>query len=176
MERVNIDTLKPEMVLAEDLFHADGRLLLSKGLKLESNHLRVLKIWGIAASEIEEVSDGSRSPTLEEIDRVIRDPRSSAIHVADVISKDPNLTTKLLKVVNSAFYGFSSTIDTISRAVAILGRKAAEYLSVDVRTIYRLVKKGMIPGRKVGGGWKFKRETLDQCLSWGEKPLQTERK
>jgi len=96
--------------------------------------------------------------------------------VADVISKDPNLTTKLLRIANSAFYGFPSKIDTISRAVTILGREAAEYLSVDVRTIYRLVKKGMIPGRKVGGGWRFKRETWDQCLSWAEKPLQTERK
>ena len=64
MGKVNIDSLKAGMVLAEDLFHADGRLLLSKGLKLASNHLRVLKIWGVAAAEIEGVSDGSRSPTL----------------------------------------------------------------------------------------------------------------
>ncbi len=71
MGKVNIDTLKPEMVLAEDLFHADGRLLLSKGVKLASNHLRVLKIWGVAAAEIEGVSDGSRSPTLEEIDPAV---------------------------------------------------------------------------------------------------------
>ena len=54
-------------------------------------------------------------------------------------------------------------------------REAAEYLSVHVRTIYRLVKSGMIPGRKVGGGWRFKKETLDQWLSWAEKPSQTER-
>ena len=54
-------------------------------------------------------------------------------------------------------------------------REAAEYLSVHVRTIYRLVKSGMIPGRKVGGGWRFKKETLDQWLSWEEKPSQTER-
>jgi len=55
-------------------------------------------------------------------------------------------------------------------------REAGEYLSVHVRTIYRLVKRGMIPGRKVGGGWRFKKETLDQWLSWAEKPSQPERK
>jgi excisionase family DNA binding protein len=34
-------------------------------------------------------------------------------------------------------------------------REAAEYLSVHVRTIYRLAKHGEIPGRKVGGSWRF---------------------
>lgn len=44
-------------------------------------------------------------------------------------------------------------------------REAADYLSVHVRTIYRLVKNGDIPGRKVGGSWRFKKEALDQWLS-----------
>jgi excisionase family DNA binding protein len=44
-------------------------------------------------------------------------------------------------------------------------REAAEYLSVHVRTIYRLVKKMEIPGRKVGGSWRFKKEALDEWLS-----------
>ncbi len=44
-------------------------------------------------------------------------------------------------------------------------RQAAEYLSVHVRTIYRLAKHGEIPGRKVGGSWRFKKEIIDQWLS-----------
>jgi len=47
-------------------------------------------------------------------------------------------------------------------------REAAEYLSVHVRTIYRLVKNGEIPGRKVGGSWRFKKDTLDGWLSGKE--------
>jgi len=47
-------------------------------------------------------------------------------------------------------------------------REAAEYLSVHVRTIYRLVKQGEIPGRKIGGSWRFKKETLDEWLSGRE--------
>ena len=47
-------------------------------------------------------------------------------------------------------------------------REAAEYLSVHVRTIYRLAKNGDIPGRKVGGSWRFKRDVLDDWLSWRE--------
>lgn len=49
-------------------------------------------------------------------------------------------------------------------------REAAEYLSVHVRTIYRLAKKGDIPCRKVGGSWRFKKDTLDEWLSWKENP------
>jgi excisionase family DNA binding protein len=47
-------------------------------------------------------------------------------------------------------------------------REAAEYLSVHVRTIYRLAKNGDIPGRKVGGSWRFKKNALDEWLSGGE--------
>jgi excisionase family DNA binding protein len=49
-------------------------------------------------------------------------------------------------------------------------REAAEYLSVHVRTIYRLAKNGDIPGRKVGGSWRFKKDTLDEWLSLRENP------
>ena len=49
-------------------------------------------------------------------------------------------------------------------------REAAEYLSVHVRTIYRLVKNREIPGRKVGGSWRFKKDALDEWLSLRENP------
>jgi len=54
-------------------------------------------------------------------------------------------------------------------------REAAEYLSVHVRTIYRLVKNGDIPGRKVGGSWRFKKNALDEWLSWKETPSSNEK-
>ena len=49
-------------------------------------------------------------------------------------------------------------------------REAAEYLSVHVRTIYRLVKNRDIPGRKIGGSWRFKKDALDEWLSLRENP------
>ena len=54
-------------------------------------------------------------------------------------------------------------------------REAAEYLSVHVRTIYRLGKNGDIPGRKVGGSWRFKKNALDEWLSWKENPSSNEK-
>ena len=49
-------------------------------------------------------------------------------------------------------------------------REAADYLSVHVRTLYRLVKNGDIPGRKIGGSWRFKKDALDEWLSIREDP------
>jgi len=49
-------------------------------------------------------------------------------------------------------------------------REAAEYLSIHVRTIYRLAKNGEIPGRKIGGSWRFKKSALDEWLSSRENP------
>jgi excisionase family DNA binding protein len=54
-------------------------------------------------------------------------------------------------------------------------REAAEYLSVHVRTIYRLVKHGEIPGRKIGGSWRFKKDALDEWLSIRENPSSSEK-
>jgi len=48
--------------------------------------------------------------------------KTNAAELANLILKDYALTTKLLKMVNSAFYGqFSGQIVTVSRAVVILG-------------------------------------------------------
>ena len=55
-------------------------------------------------------------------------------------------------------------------------REAAEYLSVHVRTIYRLAKQGDIPGRKVGGSWRFKKDALDEWLSWKGDLAQKEKR
>ena len=41
---------------------------------------------------------------------------------------------------------------------------AAEYLHIKKWTLYRLAKKGRIPGVKIGGQWRFKKEVLDQMF------------
>lgn len=51
----------------------------------------------------------------------LNSPWSSSVYIAEVVSKDSSLSAKLLRIVNSAFYGFYSKIDTISRAITMLG-------------------------------------------------------
>ncbi|MDY7032164.1 MAG: HDOD domain-containing protein [Thermodesulfobacteriota bacterium] len=66
---------------------------------------------------------------------VIGDPQSELRDVACIISKDQTLTAKVLKLVNSAFYGFSSKISTISRAVVILGYNTIKHLVLGLSVI-----------------------------------------
>ena len=48
-------------------------------------------------------------------------PSGSTTEVARAVSADPALTARLLRVVNSAFYSLGGEIDTLGRAVTILG-------------------------------------------------------
>jgi len=61
---------------------------------------------------------------------VIDSPDTSMADVAQVISQDPSLTTRLLKMVNSPFYGFASKIDTISHAINMLGTRQIHDLAL----------------------------------------------
>ena len=52
---------------------------------------------------------------------VLDDPDFAMAEVAVVISQDPAITLRLLHLVNSSFYGFSNKIETVSRAITLLG-------------------------------------------------------
>ena len=47
-------------------------------------------------------------------------------------------------------------------------RDVAEYLKVTEKTVYGLAQKGRLPGFKVGGQWRFKREDIDQWIEDGK--------
>ena len=44
-------------------------------------------------------------------------------------------------------------------------REAAQYLGLHLVTIYRLIKKGELPGFKIGGQWRFKKDLLDAWIA-----------
>ena len=56
-----------------------------------------------------------------QLSEMIRDSRFSLADIGKVIAKDPALSARLLRIVNSPFYGFQARIDTISRAIAVIG-------------------------------------------------------
>ncbi len=67
-------------------------------------------------------------PTLpviyQELFQKMQDPNIAVPEIAELIAQDQSLSTKILHLVNSAFYGYSKQIKTISRAVVILGFRA----------------------------------------------------
>ncbi len=66
--------------------------------------------------------------TLPEIYFRVRDvvdnPDSTMDELANVLKLDPAISARLLRIVNSPLYGFPKQIDTISRAVNIVGMQA----------------------------------------------------
>lgn len=75
-------------------------------------------------------------PTLPvvyyKLDEALKDPETSAQDIAKIVEKDQSLTLKILKVVNSAFYGFPSKIIHISNAVVILGFREVQNLALAI--------------------------------------------
>jgi excisionase family DNA binding protein len=52
---------------------------------------------------------------------------------------------------------------SMAQAVKVLTvNELAEYLRVHRSTIYRLLKKGLLPGFKIGSDWRFNVEVIDQ--------------
>ncbi|HMW18869.1 MAG TPA: HDOD domain-containing protein [Accumulibacter sp.] len=78
------------------------------------------------------VASISRLASLPEaylrVKRVLDDPDSGLMELTEAISVDPAMTARLLRVVNSPFYGFSRRVDTVYRAVNVLGMQQAHDL------------------------------------------------
>ena len=52
---------------------------------------------------------------------VVQDDNSSAFTLSKIIAGDLGLTSKVLKIVNSAVYGFEKQITSIRQAIVVLG-------------------------------------------------------
>ncbi|MFZ5482712.1 MAG: HDOD domain-containing protein [Pseudomonadota bacterium] len=66
------------------------------------------------------------------INRLIEDPNSSSADIAKAISQDASFTVKLLKLANSAVYNFSSRVDTVAKAVTIIGTSQIRSLALSL--------------------------------------------
>ncbi|MFH0883802.1 MAG: response regulator [bacterium] len=52
---------------------------------------------------------------------ISEDPHSSASQLAEIVQKDPVITANVLKLVNSAYYGYRRSISNIQQAIVVLG-------------------------------------------------------
>ncbi len=66
--------------------------------------------------------------TVLKISELVNNPKSSARDLSNVITDDQVLTVRLLKLVNSSFYGFPQSISTITGAIVLLGFDAIRNL------------------------------------------------
>lgn len=93
----------------------------------------------MSTAEIQDlVNNASNLISLPEIsfrvNELANDPDSTAEDMGKVISQDPALVVRMLKIANSAYYGLSTEVDTISRAIAILGTNKIRDLVLSTST------------------------------------------
>jgi HD-like signal output (HDOD) protein len=97
----------------------------------------------------------STLPTIyAKVNELVSDPTSSANDLGRVISGDQGLTVRLLKLVNSPFFGFPGKIDSVSRAVAIIGIKQLRELTLATSLLSMFKEIGDNDSLKIEDFWK----------------------
>src|SRR4051812_24655502 len=83
---------------------------------------------------MEAVKKVSTIATLPEVTAkiiaTVEDPKSTASQLHKIVAHDPALVTRVLKVVNSAFYGLPGQIGSIERAIVLLGLNGVKNIAV----------------------------------------------
>jgi len=69
---------------------------------------------------------------------MVEDPSVNAYDVSGIVSKDQSLVSSILRIINSAHYGFFSRITSINQAVVLLGFRTIRNLALaaTVMTVY----------------------------------------
>ncbi len=84
---------------------------------------------------------------------LVEDPTSTAHDLHKVISNDPALCSRILKVVNSAFYGLPRQIGSINRAIVLLGLNAVKNIAI-AASLTKLFRGGeLCPGFSARDLW-----------------------
>lgn len=105
-----------------------------------------------------------------EVKNVIDDPESTMADLSRAISIDPGMSAMVLKLVNSAFYAMPRKVETISRAVGILGMQPLHdlVLSVSVTKSFSGVSQTIVDMKTFWANSFFcglaARELARQCL------------
>lgn len=68
-------------------------------------------------------------------------PKSSAQDLEDIIIKDQSISAAILKLANSAFYGYAKTVEDVGRAVVLIGFNTAVSVAISVSVLKTVSEK-----------------------------------
>lgn len=90
---------------------------------------------------IYQIDDLPSLPSLAvRVIEVLEDPNTSATELAKIISADQGITLRILRMANSAYYGFTRQIGTVNLAIVVLGFDAVKSLALSL-SIKDTIKK-----------------------------------
>ena len=101
-----------------------------------------------------------------ELSTLISQHRANATLVARVVSLDPGLTVRLLRMVNSSFYGLDRRVDTVSHAVSLIGHEQLRQLALATTVVhmFRAMPEHLINMKSY---WSHSIATAIACRSLG---------
>jgi putative nucleotidyltransferase with HDIG domain len=80
---------------------------------------------------------------LKRLSVIIENPNVSLNEITQFVAGDPALTSKILKMVNSAIYGFPGRISSVSHAIMLLGLNVVKGLLLGV-SVFEVMQKAMM--------------------------------
>jgi HD-like signal output (HDOD) protein len=98
---------------------------------------------------------------VTKLSKLIHDENSTMKDFEDVIKMDPTLVVRLLRLVNSPYYGLARKVDSIGRAVAFIGMKNLYNLAVTDAL------KNMFTSSESSGGVYSRRDLWMHCAAVG---------
>ncbi|HMN40980.1 MAG TPA: HDOD domain-containing protein [Phycisphaerales bacterium] len=116
------------------------------------------------AAAIREISHIATLPEITlKIIELVESPNSTAQDLNKVISNDPALCSRILKVVNSAFYGLPGQIGSINRAIVLLGLNAVKNIAI-AASLAKLFRGGSLtPEFSAKDLWTHSTATATAC-------------
>ncbi len=108
----------------------------------------------LVADAIREISHIATLPEITlKIVELVESPKSTAHDLHKVIANDPALCSRILKVVNSSFYGLPGQIGSINRAIVMLGLNAVKNIAI-AASLAKLFRGGdLAPGFSARALW-----------------------
>ena len=96
----------------------------------------------------------SLSVTVSKIIEVSKDPQSTAKDLNKVISLDPVLVGKVLKLINSAYYGLQNKVTSLVTAIIMLGMNTIKNLALSTAVLGNMKRDSNFKALNIDGFWR----------------------
>lgn len=106
------------------------------------------------SSIIEKIDTIPTLPVIvNRLNSVIYSPQTSAKEVSKILSMDPALSSKILRIVNSAFYGLPNRITSVTHAIIMLGFNTVKNIAIS-SSVLDIFKKEATDVNRLKEIWK----------------------
>jgi putative nucleotidyltransferase with HDIG domain len=92
--------------------------------------------------------------TVTKVMEICNNPATSPVDLNKVISLDPVLMARVLKLINSAYYGISNQVTSLVRAIIMLGLNTVKNLALSTAVLGNLGKKENFQALNMQGFWR----------------------